>query len=595
MRRLFHGLGVFIRGICIFVGALVLFAIGVGIWSAKHIEKPTASLPDKMVLVLRLEDGFAEKHGAGDYLSQLGLSEDKLTVRETVDALDRAAADRRIKAFVLSLKATTFELAQLQEVRAAVMRFKKSGKPTFIYAPSYGEGGSGLGSYYLASAFDQIWMQPVGMVSIAGLNAQMPFFKGILNKYGVEPQFFQRKEYKTAMESFTSTEMSPASREQMTALINDMGDQIVAQVNTDRKKVAGTFRALIDQGLFTDQEALKAGLIDRLDYSDVMSEELKRSKEGANAELVDLGDFAAEQSGKTSAHKIALIVIQGMITEDGSGSPYQLESKGVNANELAQTIRDAANDKSIKAIILRVDSPGGTPSASETIRRAIVWAKEKKNKRVIVSMGSTAASGAYWLSANADKIYADAGTLTGSIGVVGGKFDTSGLWQKFDVNWDGVNYGKNSGIWSMSHGFNASEQERFEASLDSVYNNFVSIVANGRKLKPEQVEQIARGRVWTGRQAKDVKLVDQIGGLDMTLDDFAKSIGLKNRGQLAVVEMPKPENPLEALVSMAKKKKPFGTDLGDTPYAALLSQLGDYAPFLIYRNQPLVYSPSPKF
>ena len=583
-----------LKRLCIVLGAIVLVSFILMIWGASSLvkeDKPT--LPKQMVLFLKMDKSFPEKRGSQDYFSQFGLAPEPVTASDIIDALDKAATDDRVKGLVLSMRSQSYELAQLQELRAAVLRFKKSGKFTKVFAPSYGEAGSGLGMYYLASAFDEIWMQPVGVVSIAGLNAEMPYFKNILNKYGVKAQFFQRKEFKNAMENMTSDKMSPASRLEMTTLIGDLGNQVVTEVSQSRKKVAN-FRSLVDQGLFTDDEALKNGLIDRLDYGDVMLSELRvkidGSEDSKKTGFTDIEDYVHGEP-KTSTitkGKVAVVYIQGMILESGGSPPLGFDEKVADANVLAQAIRDAGNNKRIDTIVLRINSPGGSPSASETIRRAIIWAKEKKQKHIIVSMGSTAASGAYWISADADKIYADNATLTGSIGVLGGKFDLSGLFEKYDVNWDGVSFGKNSGMWAMNRGFNASEQERFEATLDSVYDHFTKIVAHGRKMSPAKVEELAKGRVWTGREAKLNGLVDQIGGLDMVLNDIAKSKGMPDRQKLAVVELPAPENPLQQLMGMVGKTSPFGSYLPPE-----LRNLGVYLPLM--QNHTLIYAPLPQF
>ncbi len=580
------------RKACTVLGAIMLVTMVIFFWLASNIVKEEPpKLPNQMVLFLRMEKSLPDKSGAQDYFSQFGLAPEPLTTSELVDALDKAATDSRVKGFVLSLRSGGYELAQLQEIRNAVLEFKKSGKFTKVYAPSYGEAGSGLGMYYLASAFDEIWMQPVGVVSIAGLNAEMPYFKDILGRYGVKGQFFQRKEYKSAMENLTANEMSPASRQMMTELIGDLGNQVTIGVAKDRKKVSKNFKALVNQGLFTDDEALKAGLIDRLDYGDVLLSELRIQIDGdedsKKTGFTDIADYAKlAKKSNLSKSKIAVVHIQGMITDGGGASPLSLDEKSADATKIAQAIRDAASDKNVSHIVVRVNSPGGSPSASESIRRAIVWAKEKKKKPVVVSMGGTAASGGYWISANADKIYADAATLTGSIGVVGGKFDASGFFEKYGVNWDGVSYGKNSGMWAINRGFNAAEQERFEATLDNVYDHFIKIVAQGRKLKPEQVEKIAKGRVWTGRQAKEVGLVDQIGGLDMVLDDIAKTRNLESRHKLSVSDYPPPENPLEELLDMAKRRSPFGAEVPQS-----LKGMAAYLPFL--SNDRLIYTPLP--
>jgi len=583
-----------LRRLCLFFGAMFLITLIFGMITANLLgEEPAPPLSKSVVLFMKLEKSLPEKRGARDYFSQLGLAPVPVSAADFVDALDKASRDSRVKGFVLSIRSSGYELAQIQELRAAVIKFRATGKFTKIYAPSYGEAGSGLGMYYLASAFDEIWMQPVGNVSISGLDAQSPYFKELLTRFGVKGQFFQRKEYKSAMENLTENEMSPASREMMEGLVNDLGNQIISGMETSRKKIAGRGKMLVDQALFTDEEAIKAGLIDRLDYGDVLLSELRRKLDGAEnskkTDFTDLKDYLKAVAPKKNKNaEIAVIHIQGVITDDGGASPMTLEEESANASKISQLIRDAAEDKNIKIIVLRVNSPGGSPSASETIRRAVVWAKEKKGRPVIVSMGGMAASGGYWLSADANRIYADAATLTGSIGVVGGKFDLSGLFDKYGVKWDGVQFGEKAGMWAMNRSFNAREQARFEASLDNIYSRFVSIVAEGRNLKPAQVEKIARGHVWSGLAASKIGLVDQIGGFDVVMDDVAKRLGKKSRHDLTVDELPKPESPLQALYDLTGGGLPFGSRI----QVVLPENISVYLPFLAH--QRMVYAPLPK-
>jgi protease-4 len=549
---------------CMVLGAMVLISSILTLWSMSQIVHKTvpADIPDQMILDLDLSGGFIEDQGPAEYFSRFGLGQTVLTVRETVDAIDRAAGDSKVKALVFRMGSGSYELTQIQEVRAAILRFKKSGKKTVIYAPSFGEGGSGLGMYYLAATFDDIWMQPVGMVAIQGLNLEAPFFKSFLEKFGVKGQFFQRKEYKNAMENMTADAMSPASREMMTGLIKEMADQIVADVETVRgKKFKGKkFSSLIDYGLFTDSEALNAGLIDHLDDEEAMLHDLRKSLGGnpdeREPEMVFLEEYSAYHSyhhgqkrllEKKTYPRVALVQIDGMIVEGSSGPSSGFEDKFAGADTIADAIREAADDEEMRSIVLRINSPGGSPSASETIARAVVYAREKKNKAVIVSMGSMAASGGYWISAPATTVYALDATLTGSIGVVGGKFDASGLWEKVGIKWDGISYGANSDLWSFNKPFSESGRARYEASLDNVYAHFIARVAKGRSLKPDQVEKIARGHVWTGRQAKELGLVDKIGGLDRVFDDLAVLYGVEGRENLTIVRMPGAQTPLEAL------------------------------------------------
>ena len=575
------------------VGFVMLFSMLVGIWAAGRVspdQMPT--LPDKMVLLLDMTGEVNNNSKPSQYLKEFGFGQSsELTVPGMVDAIDAGARDKRVQALSLFLGDSHFDISDLQELRAAIMRFRASGKPVSAYADSFGGNGSGLGLYYLASASTDIWMQPVGVVAIPGMSAQLPFFRGLFEKVGIQPQFFQRKEYKTAMEHFTSREMSPQSREQMEELVKELGDQIAGPIKTDRKQVSQNFQDLIDQGLFTDEEALKLGLVDHLDYRDVYVATVRKSVGGDDKartpDFVTLEQYASvpAQKARTHSPKVARITVEGMIVEgSGGGSPLGMQEKMATSGDIAAAIMEAAEDKSVKAILLRVNSPGGTPTAAETIHRALVRAKTEFKKPVIVSMGNMAASGGYWISAPADRIYALPATLTGSIGVVGGKFDASGLWDKLDVNWEEVNYGKNSAMWSFNSAFSPSAQERFENSLDSVYAAFTKRVVDGRKLTPEQVEKIAKGHVWTGRQAKDIGLVDVLGGEDVALNDLAIQLGRNERADLTVIDLPKPESKFQALMNLLAME----TALSSYLPAGVLEQL---APALVKTDGRLVYQP----
>ncbi len=549
------------KRLSLIIGAIFLISFFVGIWSGLQSHKSVAPImPNNMVLSFNLDGALPERDATSDILSRLKLEDAPVTIDDIVNSLDAAAKDNRVKALVVNARSGGYDLTQLQSLRAAVLRFKASGKKTAIYSESYGDSGYGLGLYYLASAFDQIWMQPVGIIAIGGVNIQSPFFKDVMDDYGVQGQFFQRKEYKNAMEHLTSNKMSPASREMMQSLVTDMATQLIDPIKQSRQKIAPQFDALVNLGMLTDVRALKEGLIDRLDYQDVLLAEMRKTNNGAG--LVAISDYVAimernkvEDNLLSSSPTIAVIPVDGMIVSGSAGSsPYGFKQNLAGADDIVSAIEDAANDKSVQTIVLRINSPGGSPSASETIHRAIIWAKTIKKKPVIVSMGALAASGGYWIAAPADKIYAMDATLTGSIGVVGGKINLKGVWDKYHVRWDGVQYGDNSGMMSMNTPFSASEQAQFEDTLDNVYTYFIKRVSDGRHMSPEQVDKIARGRAYTGRQALKVGLVDKIGGLDVVLDDIAKAHKVASRDDLNLVYLPQTEDPMEILLQLLSQR-----------------------------------------
>ncbi len=527
------------------IGAVVLFSVFMGVVLGSMVAGGSKPLPKDMILVLNVENGIRENATSASLMDPF--AGQSITVHQFISALDKARNDERVRGLLVSLDSANIELAHIQEMRVAIHDFRSSGKFAHLYTPSFADLGSGIGAYYLASSFDQIWMQPVGMLTITGLSMEMPFGKAALEKLGVSAQFLHREEYKSAMESFTNTEMSPANREMMSSILRDLSSQMLGDISVDRKIASDTMVGLVDKGLLTGPEALKAGLITRIDYADKLVEEVRAGKTDEELPLVSVEDYFASVKGghkKMGSKEVALVSVSGQIVSGSKPEPGMATS-----DYIADALYDAADDENIEAIVVRVDSPGGSPSASETIRRAIVHAKEK-GKKIIVSMGPLAASGGYWVSVDADRIFAMPSTLTGSIGVIMGKFQLQQLWEKLGINWDRVRWGAHSSMWSSNDAFNDSELERLNAAIDSTYDGFIERVDEGRKMKPEDVRKIAKGRAWTGAQAVQNGLVDELGGLDSALDYTAQQLGVADRHELNVVQMPKPLTAVEQLMMM---------------------------------------------
>lgn len=561
------------------VGGLVLVSALIGVLSAMMALKggDVAPLPDDMILVLKLENGIAERPAEAGFS---GLFPSAQTdIRMLVETLDRAKDDKRVRGLLVSLRSGNIGLAHIQELRAALRRFQDAGKFAKIYSPSYGDLGSGIGVYYLASAFDEIWMQPVGMLSVTGVRMEMPYGRGTLDKIGVRAEFLKREEYKSAMESFTDTRMSADSRRMLGSIVADLSGRMLADIAADRDMTPQALQAQVDQGLLTGAEALKAGLIDRVDYPDILLSETREKATGKpdtdDPPLVTMQRYSA--ATKRAAHhpaflekrgKVALVYVAGTIMPSGT-------SEGTAAaDRISEAIVGAAEDPDIEALVLRIDSPGGSPTASETIRRAIMRVKEE-GKTVVVSMGSLAASGGYWIAADADMIYALPSTLTGSIGVVMGKFEASGLWQKLGLNWEAVDWGRNSGLWSVNGPFSENERKRMNALIDSVYDAFLTRVAEGRKIPKEQVRKVARGRAWTGAQGVQNGLVDSLGGLDDALDHTAEVLGLEDRSKLDIVVLPHPRSSVEVLAEFLGQQAQMAGVLKSS-----VLTLSRFAPFL---------------
>ncbi len=551
------------RGICFSIGLMVLISAVISIYTFSKIEAPQApKIPSTGVLYLEFKDEIRETPRQASFTEPF--IENQPTVREYISAIDAAAVDPRVVGIAARMYDGEFGLTHIQEIRSALARFKSTGKWTKIYSTSYGEGGGGIGRFYLASIFGERWMQPMGIVSITGVQAEVPFVRGVLDKIGIEPQFIQKKEYKNAYESVTKNRISEENRETLIDIVGAIKDVILRDIPADLGMTREQFEALVDQGIFSADQALANGLITSSNYIDVMSKQIKSDLLGDPESEEDIfipvqqymNGLAREREGHPMAKKevrpqVALVFATGAIMST-NGEDYAKD--GVAAAEvIAPAIMAAADDDAIKAIVLRVDSPGGSPSASESILRAVEIAQQK-GKPVIVSMGSMAASGGYWISAYADRIFALPTTLTGSIGVLGGKIATQELWNKLGVNWDrSVSWGQNAGMWSFTTPFSETERAQMDAMLENVYVNFVKRVAKGRKMEYDAAEKLAHGRVWTGAQALERGLVDEMGGLREALAYAAVQAGAADASGADVVIMPKPKTFQEQIIDFLSR------------------------------------------
>jgi protease-4 len=542
-----------------------LFVLGVVLWFVAAPRE--ASLADADLLTLDLTKALGE--GAPDDGIARALLGDGATLRDVLDGIDQAGDDRRIKGIVARLADGEIGTAQVQEVRDAIARFRAKGKFAFAYADAFGEAGSGMRSYYLATAFDEIWLQPVGQVGLVGLRVEMPFFRGTLDMLGIEPRIGHRSEYKTAFNVFTETKMTAAHREETEALLRSVFDQMVDGIAAGRHLDAAKVRDLVDQGPFDTQQALDAHLVDHMGYRDD-AVSAARTRGGENAKLVSLRRFLdaagrPHQSGPT----IAVIYGSGAITRGESASSPLSASGGMGADTVARAFRLASADAAVRAILFRIDSPGGSATASETIWREAVRAKDA-GKPVIVSMGNVAGSGGYYVAAGADKIVANPATLTGSIGVVGGKMLVGGLSEKLGVTWDSAQIGRNAGMLSVVDDYTAAEHERFEKSLDYVYGTFKDRVAQGRKLGADAVEQVARGRVWTGADAKARGLVDELGGFEKALALAKAAAHIDAASDVTLKTFPPPSDTPSAVIA-----KLLGRPVPDESEQAAAARLRD--------------------
>ena len=475
------------------VGALVLLSLAGG-------APPT--VPSNSTLYLRLQPPFGEVEPS-DVFSQF--VRPKPTLRETVDTIRKAKGDARIKTLVIVPEADGALWAQVQEVRKALQDFRTSGKAVVAFMES-----GGAQAYYVASAADRIVMMPAGQLDVSGLAYYEIFLRGAFDKMGVYPDMLHIGDYKTASNTFTEKTFTPAHREMTQALNRSWYDELVRAIAQGRKVSEQAARAAIDGGPYTADGAVKAGLVDELAYEDQLDDKSPIQGtsrfEGENYVNAMVSGSRRESGGRVALLYAAGTIASGKSSYDSPGGPV------VGSETFVQWLRKVRVDPSIKAIVIRVDSPGGSAIASEVIWREVMLARDVKP--VVVSMGDVAASGGYYIAAPAHTIVAQPGTLTGSIGVVTGKFVLEGALEKLGVGTESVSDGRFAEIYSPFRPFTPEERARVEEQMQATYELFLSRVAQGRQVESAKIDAIAQGRVWTGHQARELGLVDELGGLD---------------------------------------------------------------------------------
>lgn len=527
-------------GLLATIGAFVVLAAIAGGFFVWRMAEQRYELPGRILLLADWRSTLSETAGPPDLLDLE--FRPAPTVTETVLALDTAAKDPRVAGLLVRLAETEHGFAVAQELREAVLRFRAAGKFAIAEADTFGELASGNEGYYIASAFDSIELQPGGLVGLTGIAVQVPLARDLLASLGIRMEVLRRAEYKSAFESLTDSQLSGHNREQLEALLDMLSDQLARGIGEQRKLNGSDVRELIDRAPLTADEARSAGLIDELRYRDqTLHAALGRA--GPDAATVSLDDYlAAGGSPDPASARVALIRAAGLIRR-GDG-PLGSE---IAADELAETLEDIAGDRSVNAVLLRLDSGGGSAVASETIRRALLEVRAA-GKPVIVSMGNTAASGAYWLAMGADWIVAQPATITGSIGVIAGKPVLEEAWRKLGVNWAEISRGANAGEWSINRPFSDAARARVDALVGWLYDRFTTLVAEARDLPQERVRQIARGRVWAGEMAVRLGLVDELGGVDEALAAIRRSLNLPPDATLAIATRPVERNPLRAFL-----------------------------------------------
>jgi protease-4 len=426
-------------------------------------------------------------------------------------ALHEAGADRHVVGLIAKVGGA-LPWAAMQELRLGVHAFSASGKPTLAWAESFGEGSGDMSAYVLATGFDQIWLQPGGGLGLLGVGVETTFVRGALDHLGIEPQLEQRYEYKNAADRVLRTELTPAHRAALDRLADSIFTDAVASIATARGMDPARVRELADTGPRTAPQARDVGLVDFLGYRDEAYAAM-RAQVGSEAQLLFADRWRPRRWPQLPARRkghVALVEVRGTIVSGRTRRGPM--GRQVGSDSVGSALRAAIQDEHVRAVVLHVDSPGGSAVASDTIWREVCRVRDA-GKPVIVSMGQAAASGGYYISCPADVIVALPATLTGSIGVFGGKMVVSELLDRLGVTTGTVSYGARSLMFSPRRGFSDDERERLSATIDAIYEDFVAKVARGRARSVVEIEGIARGRVWTGSDALDIGLVDELGGL----------------------------------------------------------------------------------
>ena len=528
----------------VFAG-LMLFFVGLPILAisllANAVHAPAT--PANTVLLLDLRKDISDQDSGNPLAAFSGRS---LAVTSVIDALHRAESDDRVKALFIRLPEGGMTPGEADELRLAIKRFRAAHKLVIAHSQGLYPAGVITATYELGAAADQLWMQPGAPFQATGLATQDLFFKRLFDQYGVKPDFEQRYEYKNAINGYLYSDYTAAHREGELSWMGSIYDSTIAAAAADRHVAPAALKATIEAGPYDADQALAKGLVDKLgQVREAQAAVL--AAEGSGAKLVDIDDYQPDRSGLGGAGKptIAVINAEGDITTGpGKGG---LGSQNINSDDVSNAFYTAANDKDVKAIVLRLSSPGGSDTASEQILAAVRAAKAKKP--VVVSMGAYGASGGYWISSEASAIVAEPTTLTGSIGVFGGKLALGPALAHFGVDMRTLSVGGQYADADTSGGaFTPAQQQAFAAQIDKVYDGFIARVAEGRHLSPERVREIARGRVWTGAQAKGLGLVDEVGGFYEAVDKAKALAGITGQAKLKTVSGS--TSPFEALQKM---------------------------------------------
>lgn len=530
-----------ISGVIVSVLIVVIGLFAIAYSFGRNREKP-APVADGSTLVLRLDREIPERPPVDYNLPFFG-TRSPLTVENVWSLLRKAAADSRVKAVVLEPANPQIAWGKLQEIHSDLDKFRKSGKPVYAYLKS-----PGTKDYYLATAATRIYLSPEDLLNLKGLRFELMYFRRTLEKIGVQVDVEHAGKYKDFGDMFTRSSMSPETREVYTGVLDDLYGNLLQTIATSRKKTPDQVRAIIDDGPFLSSQAVANGLVDDVKFEDEMYGDLKNVLKNGEIKTLPSHEYAkiADSSvGLGGKQRIAFVTGEGDITR---GDPESTnDSAGLQSEHFDKLLRKVQNDPTIKGVIVRIDSPGGESTASDDMWRAMNQLSRKKP--MVISMSDTAASGGYYMAMTGDPIVAYPGTLTGSIGVVFGKPNLHGLYDKLGIDKESLSRGRFARIDSDYESLDDAGRRKLREGIDDGYRSFVTKVAAARKKKFDEIEPLAQGRVWVGDQAKSNGLVDELGGIDRAIELVKQKANIPAKEGVALVVYPPKRSIFDVLFS----------------------------------------------
>src|SRR5438094_4131839 len=500
-------------------------------------------VPAQTVLTLRLSGDIPEQPPQ-DPFSTL-YSGRALTVAEIAEALDRARTDSRIAGVELRIADTSMDIGKIQEIRDKLCQFNRSGKFSVAHL-EYATNAS----YYLASACQTVFLLPNSEVDVHGWMASATFLRGTFDKLGIHPDIYHIGAYKNATNAYTETKYTPAHREATEELLRDWYGQFLVGVAEARRMKPEEVKAAIEKGPFSSGEAVSWNLVDRVGYLDESRDYVRQKARGSKHRL-SVREYL-RRSEKSGRSKLAVIVAAGVIVPGSSGTD-PLGEQVMGSDTIAEQFRTARDDDSVKAVVLRVDSPGGSAFSSEVIRREVELTV--RTKPVVVSMSDVAASGGHWISMSAARIVAEPGTVTGSIGVLTGKFNLQGLYSKLGLTKDFIALSENSTIDYPFQNFTPAQRDSIMRMMHETYQDFIQGVAAGRHMKVEDVDRIGQGHIWSGARARELGLVDELGGLDAAVRAAKELAHIRRSQSVELIYLPRPKGFFELFSELSKSAR----------------------------------------